>query len=51
MGFPEETAIKKAKEDFGSLHSLTAGTLFWEKYQNWKKAFTDAAGNGFVRFC
>lgn len=52
MGYSEEAALKQAKKDFEAGPSMTAASFFWEKYQNWKRAFDDAgSNNGFVAFC
>lgn len=46
----EECREQVAKEGFDANNGLMTGSHFWESYQNWKKAFADAAENGFVAF-
>ena len=50
QGWTLEKAQERAKAEGLDDGGYTGGSHFWETYQNWKKAFTDAAGNGFVAF-
>lgn len=49
LGFTEEGAKARVEEE-GLETGYYAGSQFWQTYQNWKKAFTDASNNGFVAF-